>query len=118
MCATISGVEVERVEQSLWGVFADVQRSTCCASPMSRYEKYGGSFESWSWPQAVVLVRITTDTGHSGIGWAEDGVGAASNINRTAFHSILDRDRRGKNRAVMGPDVSRLNSLRAQGSRN
>jgi L-alanine-DL-glutamate epimerase-like enolase superfamily enzyme len=28
----------------------------------------------------VVLVRITTDTGHSGIGWAEDGVGAASSI--------------------------------------
>ena len=89
MCPTIIRVEVERVEQSLWGVFADVQRSTCCASPMSRYEKYAGSYESWSWPQAVVLVRITTDTGHSGIGWAEDGVGAASNIIQRHFTRFL-----------------------------
>ena len=45
---------------------------------MSRYPAYAGSLDSWWWPQAVVLVRITTDTGHSGIGWAEDGVAAAS----------------------------------------
>ena len=89
MCSTIKSVEVERVEQSLWGLFAQVQGSTCCSTPMSRYEKYANSFDSWNWPQAVVLVRITNEAGQSGIGWAEDGVGAASNIILRHFTRFL-----------------------------
>ena len=78
MDSRIVAVEVERVEHSLWGVFWEIQRSAPCSSPMSRYAAYSGSLESWWWPQAVVLVRVTADSGHSGIGWAEDGVAAAS----------------------------------------
>jgi L-alanine-DL-glutamate epimerase-like enolase superfamily enzyme len=89
MDTKVTNVEVERVEQSLWGVFADIQSSTAFSSPMSRYAKYAASFESWCWPQAVVLVRITADTGHSGIGWAEDGVAAASNIIDRHFTRFL-----------------------------
>lgn len=89
MGSTIRSVEVERVEQSLWGVFAEIQRSTCASTPMSKYEKYASSYASWNWPQAVVLVRITDDAGNSGIGWAEDGVGAASNIVQRHFLRLL-----------------------------
>ena len=87
--ATITAVDVERVEQSLWGAFADIQLSAPCSSPLSKYPKFGASLGSWSWPQAVVLVRITADTGHSGIGWAEDGVAAASNIIQRHFKRFL-----------------------------
>lgn len=89
MPARITTVEVERVENSLWGKFWDIQRSASSSSPMSKHEKYAGSLSSWSWTQAVVLVRITTDSGHSGIGWAEDGVAAASNIIQRHFTQFL-----------------------------
>jgi L-rhamnonate dehydratase len=80
MRARIAEIEVERIEESLWGGFWDIQRSASSSSPMSRYTEYASTLSSWSWPQAVVLVRIKTDAGESGLGWAEDGVAAASNI--------------------------------------
>lgn len=77
----ITKVEVERLEGSIWGKFWNTQCSAPCASnPMSRYPEYANSLESWSWPQAIVLVWVESDSGYSGIGWAEDGVGAASSI--------------------------------------
>jgi L-alanine-DL-glutamate epimerase-like enolase superfamily enzyme len=89
MSSKITSVEVERIEQSLWGAFAEVQRSTCSSTPMSKYEKYAASYDTWNWPQAVVLVRIANDQGQSGFGWAEDGVGAASNIVLRHFTRLL-----------------------------
>ena len=80
MRARIAEIEVERIEESLWGGFWDIQRSASSSSPMSRYSEYASTLSSWSWPQAVVLVLIKTDAGESGLGWAEDGVAAASNI--------------------------------------
>ncbi len=76
----ITKIEVARVEQSIWGSFWEIQRGASSANPMSRYNDHGKSLDSWSWPQATMLVRIECESGHSGIGWAEDGVGAASNI--------------------------------------
>ncbi len=95
-------VELERVEQSIWGTFWDIQRGASSATPMSRYEKYD-SIESWSWPQATLLVRVESDSGHSGIGWAEDGVGAAS--------SILDRHLK---QFVLGADPSQIEMIWSQ----
>ncbi|MCC7015977.1 MAG: hypothetical protein IT564_02090 [Rhodospirillales bacterium] len=79
MTETITRVEVERIETSLWGQFWEIQRTAPSATPMSRFTEFAGSLESWMWPQATVFVRIETASGHVGIGWAEDGVGAASN---------------------------------------
>lgn len=47
---------------------------------MSRYPEYADSLDSWWWPQGMVLVRICTDSGICGIGWAEDGTAAATAI--------------------------------------
>jgi len=93
-------VEVERVEQSIWGTFWDIQREASSSSPMSRYDKYDSALDSWSWPQATMLVRIESDSGHSGIGWAEDGVGAASNI--------IERHLK---RFVLGADPSQIEQV-------
>ena len=117
MGSTIRSVEVERVEQSLWGVFAEIQRSTCASTPMSKYEKYASSYASWNWPQAVVLVRITDDAGNSGIGWAEDGVGAASNIVQRHFLRLLLGLTRHRSN-FYGTKCLGVNPLRAQGSRD
>jgi len=76
----ITNIEIERLERSIWGTFWEIQCSAPPASPMSRYPEFAGSLASWSWPQATVLIRIESDSGHSGIGWAEDGVGAISTI--------------------------------------
>jgi L-alanine-DL-glutamate epimerase-like enolase superfamily enzyme len=56
---------------------------------MSRYPEYAMSLDSWWWPQAVVLVRVEAESGHSGIGWAEDGVCAASSIIRLHLANFL-----------------------------
>ena len=91
-------LEVERVEQSIWGMFWDVQSGAASASPMSPYAaQFDGGLQSWSWPQATVLVRVETASGHSGIGWAEDGVAAAS--------AIVERHLK---RFVLGADVSQI----------
>jgi len=80
LSARITDVLVERVERSMWGSFWEIQRTAPSSSPMSPHPKFANSLESWFWPQAVVLVRVETNCGECGIGWAEDGVGAASNI--------------------------------------
>jgi len=82
-------VEVETVERSIFGAFWDIQSSAPPASPMSRYPEYAHSLASWSCPQATVLVRVETNSGHSGIGWTADGVGAASNIIRGHLAKFL-----------------------------
>jgi L-rhamnonate dehydratase len=86
---TIVAVEVARFSQSLWGAFWDIQKSAPSVGPMSRYPEYATSLDSWWWPQAQVLVRIVTKDGASGIGWAEDGTGAATAIIENHLKSLL-----------------------------
>ena len=81
----ITRVDVEHLPISLWGDFWDAQRTAASASPLSKYAQYADALDSWWWPQALVLVRVVTDAGVSGIGWAEDGVRAASDIVRHHF---------------------------------
>ena len=76
------------MEQSLWGAFWEAQKKAPSASPLSRYKEYAGSLDSWWWPQALVIVRI--DAGdYSGIGWAEDGTGAAAAVIENHFRRLL-----------------------------
>ena len=84
----IDQVRVLRLEQSLWGAFWEAQKKAPSASPLSRYNEYAGSLDSWWWPQALVIVRI--DAGdYSGIGWAEDGTGAAAAVIENHFRRLL-----------------------------
>jgi len=76
----IEHVEAVRFEGSLWGAFWDIQKSAPCVGPLSHYPEYATALEGWWWPQAQVLVRIVSDTGVTGIGWAEDGTGGATLI--------------------------------------
>lgn len=85
----IKNVEVVNVNQSLWGSFWEAQRKAPSSTPLSRYKEYAGSLDSWWWPQAMVLVRIEASNGVSGIGWAEDGTGAAANVINTHFKQLL-----------------------------
>lgn len=85
----ITKVEVHHVKQSLWGSFWEVQRSAPSCTPLSHYEKFAASMDTWQWPQGMLLVRIETDTGLSGLGWAEDGVEAASSIVRLHLSRFL-----------------------------
>jgi L-rhamnonate dehydratase len=97
---TIVEVEVARFEQSLWGAFWDVQKKAPSVGPMSRYPEYAASLDSWWWPQAQVLVRVITSDGTYGLGWAEDGTGAAAAIIENHLKVLL-----------LGKDATRIDTL-------
>ncbi|MDD5198798.1 MAG: enolase C-terminal domain-like protein [Terrimicrobiaceae bacterium] len=85
----IDQVRILRLEQSLWGPFWEAQKKAPSASPLSRYAEYAGSLDSWWWPQALVIVRIDAG-GYHGIGWAEDGTGAAQAVLERHFKGLLE----------------------------
>ncbi len=95
----IDRVQILRLEQSLWGPFWEAQKKAPSATPLSRYDEYAGSLDSWWWPQALVIVRI--DAGdYSGLGWAEDGTGGAAAVIERHFRRLL-----------VGQDASRIERL-------
>jgi len=96
----IQTIEVVRKPLSLWGAFWEAQKHAPSATPVSRHDAYCHSLESWWWPQAQVLVRIRTESGATGFGWAEDGTGAASSILDSHFRQLL-----------IGQDASRIESI-------
>ncbi len=85
----IKSIDVVRKPLSLWGAFWDAQKHAPSATPLSRHDAYCHSLESWWWPQAQVLVRICTESGATGVGWAEDGTGASSGILDSHFRQLL-----------------------------
>ena len=93
-------VEVASFDQSLWGPFWDIQKSAPSVSPMSRYPEYASALESWWWPQALVLIRVITEDGNSGIGWAEGGTGAAAAVIEGHLKHLL-----------IGQDATRIEAL-------
>ena len=71
-------LEAFHIGESLWGSFWDREKDLPLVTPMSVYPQYRHPITTWHWPAAIVLVRVRTNTGVEGIGWAEDGVKAAS----------------------------------------
>jgi L-rhamnonate dehydratase len=76
----ITSLEVFHIDESLWGSFWEREKTLPLVTPMSIYPQYRHPITTWHWPAAIVFVRVRTDTGVDGIGWAEDGVKAASTI--------------------------------------
>lgn len=73
----ITAVKVTHVNQCLWGSF-ERQFAIKFVNPMQAWPRFG--FKDWFWDRRVCLVEITTDNGHTGIGWCEDGCEAVPAI--------------------------------------
>jgi L-rhamnonate dehydratase len=74
----ITKVEARQVPQSMWGDFWQQQVLVRGPSPVSSYPAAGRGWSWYNWPQGVVLVRVTLSDGTTGLGYAEDGMGAAT----------------------------------------
>ena len=74
----ISSVEARHVGKSMWGNFWQQQKSVAGPSPVSRFPARTDSWSWYVWSPGIVVVRVALDNGVTGIGYAEDGVGAAS----------------------------------------
>ena len=85
----IVDIETHRLERSLWGDFWAVQQDAEAANPMGDFPREGPSWSWWTWPQAVVLVRVTCDDSTTGLGVAEDGSGAATQIIRNHLGRLV-----------------------------
>lgn len=69
-------VEARHVPQSMWGNFWQQQKAVRGPSPMSTFTKPSEAWSWYTWPQGIVVVRVTLSNGVTGIGYSEDGVGA------------------------------------------
>ncbi len=73
----ITEVKITHVNQCLWGSF-ERQFELKFVNPMQAYPRFG--FKDWFWDRRVSIVEISTDEGHNGIGWCEDGCEAVPAI--------------------------------------
>lgn len=76
----IVDVQARHVPQSMWGNFWQQQKSVRGPGPMSRFPYRGDGWSWYTWPQGVVVVRVTLEDGTTGIGYSEDGIGAATTM--------------------------------------
>ncbi|WP_190815890.1 enolase C-terminal domain-like protein [Saccharopolyspora pogona] len=74
----ITRVEARHVARSMWGNFWQQQKSVRGPNPMSQFPQRGNGWSWYTWPQGVVVVRVALADGTTGIGYAEDGIGAAT----------------------------------------
>lgn len=59
------------------------------ANPMSYYPQYKEKRSSWMCKMTTVIAKITTDSGHSGLGWVGGGKQAPASIIRDVFQDLL-----------------------------
>src|SRR5699024_12003154 len=77
----IVSVEARHVPRSMWGNFWQQQSKVVAANPMGEYPTRGNDHWSWyMWDQGLTIVRVELDNGHVGLGYSEDGIGAATLI--------------------------------------
>ena len=76
----IISVEARQVARSMWGDFWNQQKNVAGPNPTSRFPTRGSGWSWYVWPQGVVVVRVTLSNGVTGLGYAEDGIGAAATM--------------------------------------
>ncbi|MFE7975864.1 enolase C-terminal domain-like protein [Streptomyces shenzhenensis] len=74
----IASVEARHVPRSMWGNFWQQQKSVRGPSPMNEFPRRGDGWSWYTWPQGMVVVRVTLADGTTGLGYSEDGIGAAT----------------------------------------
>jgi L-alanine-DL-glutamate epimerase-like enolase superfamily enzyme len=75
-------VKVVRLEtfhlgRSLWAELWEREKDLPLVSPLSGYPAYRHPYSTWYWDPGMTLVVLTDAEGHQGLGWTEDGTGAA-----------------------------------------
>lgn len=73
-------VQARHVPRSMWGNFWQQQKSVRGPGPMSRFPFRGEGWSWYTWPQGIVVVQVTMEDGTTGLGYAEDGIGAATTM--------------------------------------
>ena len=67
--------------------------NTEVACQMSCYPKYKKTRDTWMYPMVTTIVKIETDSGHYGYGWAGGGKSASADIINDVFSRyLLDAD--------------------------
>ena len=76
----IAKIETCFIPVSMWADLWDREKDLPLVTPLSMYPEYKALYPSWYWNPAMTVVVLTTDDGTEGIGWCEDGTGAAKLI--------------------------------------
>jgi L-rhamnonate dehydratase len=73
----VARVETYRIPRSLWAELWDYEKNLPLVTPLSGYPAYRHPITTWYWDPGLTLVVLRSDGGQLGLGWTEDGVGAA-----------------------------------------
>jgi L-rhamnonate dehydratase len=73
----VARVETYRIPRSLWAELWDYEKDLPLVTPLSGYPEYRHPITTWYWDPGLTLVVLRSDDGQLGLGWTEDGVGAA-----------------------------------------
>ena len=76
----IVAVEARHVPKSMWGNFWQQQKAVRGPNPMDGFPQRGDGWTWYTWPQGIVVVRVTLSDGTTGLGYAEDGIGVCTLI--------------------------------------
>jgi len=76
----IAKIETCFIPVSMWADLWDREKDLPLVTPLSMYPEHKALYPSWYWDPAMTVVVLTADDGTEGIGWCEDGTGAAKLI--------------------------------------
>jgi L-rhamnonate dehydratase len=74
---TIARLETFHLGRSLWAELWEREKDLPLVSPLSGYAAYRHPYSTWYWDPGMTLVVLTDADGRQGLGWTEDGTGAA-----------------------------------------
>jgi hypothetical protein len=114
---TVERLEASHLGRSLWAELWEREKDLPLVSRLSRYAAYRHPYSTWYWEPGMTLVVLTDDQGRQGLGWTEDGTGAA----RLMIERHLRRFRRRgvalRHGAALGRHVPGLDPVRPRGAR-
>ncbi len=73
----VESLETFHLGRSLWAELWEREKDLPLVSPLSAYPAYRHPYSTWYWEPGMTLVVLTDDEGRQGLGWTEDGTGAA-----------------------------------------
>jgi L-rhamnonate dehydratase len=73
----VAQLETFHLGRSLWAELWEREKDLPLVSPLSGYPAYRHPYSTWYWDPGMTLVVLTDDEGRQGLGWTEDGTGAA-----------------------------------------
>jgi hypothetical protein len=104
---TIERLETFHLGRSLWAELWEREKDLPLVSPLSGYAAHRHPYSTWYWDPGMTLVVLMDGDGRQGLGWTEDGTGAARLILFVGEPEVRDAAVRPPDRPGLGVTLDR-----------